>query len=171
LRAATDPGFIRALETDQDLQSLYLVGVELEPSRAKAKPDIPSMRLDALKIENADIVRSTANSVSFATAGGASVMLLPDEWDPEQAHILSMNVTAALNKPNIAEQPQFEVLFEGQLPIPYLPDRIAVPNAGGAVSVDLLQLYSYSLNSRVGKLRLRFPAAGSYAIADVRLSR
>jgi hypothetical protein len=30
LRAATDPGFIRALETDQDLQSLYLVGVELE---------------------------------------------------------------------------------------------------------------------------------------------
>jgi hypothetical protein len=82
-----------------------------------------------------------------------------------------MNVTAALNKPNIAEQPQFEVLFEGQPPIPYLPDRIAVPNAGGAVSVDLLQLYSYSLNSRVGKLRLRFPAAGSYTIDDVRLSR
>jgi hypothetical protein len=64
---------------------------------------------------------STANSVSFTTAGGALVMLLPDEWDPEQAHILSMNVTAALNKPNIAEQPQFEVLFEGQLPIPYSP--------------------------------------------------
>jgi hypothetical protein len=168
---AGDPRFIRALETDQDLQSLYLVGVELEPSRVKAKPDVPPTRLDALKIENADIVGSAANSVSFTTAGGASVMLLPDEWDPEQAHILSMNVSAALNEPTTAEQPQFEVLFEGQLPIPYLPNRIAVPNAGGVVSVDLLQLYSYSLNSRVSILRLRFPAAGTYTIADVRLAK
>ena len=169
LREATDSAFIRALETYPDLRSLYLDSVELEPSRTG--PGGQPMHLDELAIGNADIVRSTANSVSFTTAGGASVMLLPGDWDPEQAHILSMNVSAVLDKPVTGEEPQFEVLFEGQLPIPYLPNRIVVPDGGGVISVDLLQLYSYSLNPRVGKLSLRFPGAGSYTIADIRLGR
>jgi hypothetical protein len=82
-----------------------------------------------------------------------------------------MNVSAVLDKPVTGQEPQFEVLFEGQLPIPYLPNRIVVPDGGGVISVDLLQLYSYSLNPRVGKLSLRFPGAGSYTIADIRLAR
>jgi len=170
LREATDPAFIRALETDRDLQSLYLGSVELEP-RVKVRPDAQPIDLAALTIKNADIVRSTASSVSFTTAGGALAMLLPGDWDPEQAHILSINISAALDKPVPGEEAQVEVQFEGQLPIPYRPNRIAVPHDGGVVSVDLLQLYSYSLNSRVGKLSLRFPGAGSYTIADIRLAR
>jgi hypothetical protein len=169
LRQATDPAFIRALETDSDLQSLYLDGVELEPRRTR--PDGEPMRLDELTIGNADIVRSTASSVSFTTAGGASALLLPGDWDPEKIHILSMNISAVLDKPVPGEEPQVEVLFEGQLPIPYRPNRIAVPRGGGVISIDLLQLYSYSLNPQVGKLRLRFPGAGSYTIADLRLAR
>ena len=169
LREATDPAFIRALETDSGLQSLYLDSVELEPR--KSRPDGKPMRLDELAIENADIVRSTANSVSFKTPGGASVLLLPGDWDPEQIHVLSMNVSAALDKPVPGEEPQVEVLFEGQLPIPYRPNRIVVPEGGSVISVDLLQLYSYSLNPQVGKLSLRFPGAGSYTIADLRLAR
>jgi hypothetical protein len=169
LREATDPAFIRALETDSGLQSLYLDSVELEPR--KTRPDGQPMRLDELAIKNADIVRSTANSVSFTTAGGASAMLLPGDWDPEQIHILSMNVSAVLDTPIPGEEPQVEVLFEGQLPIPYRPNRIAVPAGGSVISVDLLQLYSYSLNPRVGKLSLRFPGAGSYTITDLRLAQ
>ena len=169
LREATDPAFVRALETDPNLQSLYLDGVELEPRRTR--PDGESMRLDELAIGNADIVRSTASSVSFTTTGGASAMLLPGDWDPEKIHILSINISAVLDKPIPGEEPKVEVLFEGQLPIPYRPNRIAVPRGGGVISVDLLQLYSYSLNPQVGKLRLRFPNAGSYTIADVRLAR
>jgi hypothetical protein len=171
LREATDPAFIRALKTDPDLQSLYLGSVELEP-RVEIRPDAEPIGLDALTIKNADIVRRTANSISFTTAGGALAVLLPGDWDPEQAHILSMNVTAALDKPPPADEgTKFEVLFEGQLPIPYLPNSIAVPDGGGVISVDLLQLYSYSLNPRVSKLSLRFPRAGSYTIADIRLAR
>ena len=117
------------------------------------------MRLDEFAIGNADIVRSTASSVSFTTTGGASAMLLPGDWDPEKIHILSINISAVLDKPVPGEEPQVEVLFEGQLPIPYRPNRIVVPRGGGVISVDLLQLYSY-LNPQVGKLRLRFPERG-----------
>jgi hypothetical protein len=169
LREATDPAFIRALETDPDLQSLYLDSVELEPR--KTRPDDEPMRLDELAIKNANVVRHTANAVSFTTTGGASAMLLAGDRDPEQIHILSMNVSAVLDKPVPGEEPQVEVLFEGQLPIPYRPNRIAVPKDGGVISVDLLQLYSYSLNPQVGKLSLRFPGAGSYTITDLRLAR
>lgn len=170
LREATDPEFIRALETDPDLQSLYLGSVELE-SRVGATPNTRPMRLDALRIENADVVHSTANSVSFATSGGASMMLLPNDWDPEQTHILSMNVTAALNKPRPGEEAQFEVHFQGQIPIPYVPNTITVSKHGGTIAVDLLQLYSYSLNPRVGQLSLSFPQAGRYTISDLRFGR
>lgn len=170
LRDATDPAFVRALQTNSDLQSLYLDSVELEP-RKTIRPDAQPLRLDGLAIENANVVSRTANSVSFTTAGGALAMLMPGDWDPELAHVLSMNVSAIPDKLPPGEKTQFEVLFEGQLPIPYRPNRIAVPDGGGVVSVDLLQLYSYSLNPRVGKLSLRFPQAGGYVITDMRLGR
>jgi hypothetical protein len=170
LRAATDAEFIRALETNPDLQSLYLGSVELEP-RLTPPPETPPMRLDGLKIEGADVTGSRTDSIAFTTAGGASVMLLPNEWDPEQAHILSINITASLDKPPAEGEDGFEVLFEGQLPFPYRPNRISLPRDGGVVSVDLLQLYSYALNTRVGRLSLRFPQAGRYTIADIRLAQ
>ena len=96
-------------------------------------------------------------------------MLLDDNWDPEQAHILTLRVSAVPDKPIPGEETYIEVTFEGQLPIPYSANKFAVPKEGGEISVDLLQLYSYSLNPQVGKLGLRFPSAGSYTISGVRL--
>ena len=73
--------------------------------------------------------------------------MLENKWDPEQAHIISIGVSATLQDPAPAEGIRVEVLFEGQLPIPYRPNRIIIPRQGGVVAVDLLQLYSYSLNA------------------------
>jgi hypothetical protein len=50
-------------------------------------------------------------------------------------------------------------------------NKIVLPKDGGEISVDLLQLYSYSLNPQVGRLGLRFPSAGSYTVSGVWLIR
>jgi hypothetical protein len=170
LRRATDPEFVRALETDHDLQSLYLGSVDLVPL-PKAQLDGEPMHLDAVRVSNSTSLFVNDDAVSFSTAGGASIMLFPENWDPEQAHILTLRVSAVPDKPIPGEETQIEVVFEGQLPIPYSANKIAIPKEGGDVSVDLLQLYSYSLNPQVGKLGLGFPVAGSYAISGVRLVR
>jgi hypothetical protein len=170
LRRATDPEFVRALEADHDLQSLYFGSVNLVPL-PEAGLDGQPIHVDASRLANATSVFANDDGLSFSTAGGASTMLLQGNWDPEQAHILTLHVSAVPDKPTPGEETRIEVLFEGQLPIPYAANRIAIPKEGGDVSVDLLQLYSYSLNPWVGKLGLRFPSAGSYTISGVRLGR
>jgi hypothetical protein len=168
LRAATDPEFVRALGTVRDLQSLYLGSVDLAPLPA-AQLDGAPIHLDPGVVSNARALTASQDSLSFSTAGGASVMLLPGHWDPEQAHILTLRVSAVADKPSSAEEISIEVTFEGQLPIPYAANRIALPKDGSEISVDLLQLYSYSLNPEVGRLGLRLPGAGAYVISGVRL--
>jgi hypothetical protein len=166
LRRGTDPDFVRALETDRDLQSLYLGGVDLAPL-PKARLDGATINLDPSGVSNTLTLTASEGSLSFTTAGGASIMLLPENWDPEQAHILTLRVSAVPDKPIPGEETYIEVTFEGQLPIPYAANKIALPKDGGEISVDLLQLYSYSLNPQVGQLGLRFPSAGIYVISGV----
>jgi hypothetical protein len=168
LRQATDPAFVHALETDRRLQSLYLDGVELSPL-PKAPPGGEPASLDAVKVSNATLLASSVGSLSFSTTGSASVVLFPGDWDPEQVHIFTMRIAATYPIPN--PQTKIEVSFEGQLPIPYAANKIVLPEDGGDISIDLLQLYSYALNPRVGKLTLRFPAPGTYTISDVRQAR
>lgn len=168
LRRATDPDFIRALRSDRDLQSLYLSGIDMMPLD-KPRLDGEPVSFDTASVSGADSLTASEHSLSLVTAGGASVVLRRDRWDPEQAHIISMRINALPADPKRGEAVQVEVAFEGELAIPYAANRIALPKDGGDVSVDLLQLYSFSLNPEVGMLRLRFPRAGAYTITDVRL--
>jgi hypothetical protein len=80
-----------------------------------------------------------------------------------------MHVDAVLSDPKPFEETRFEIVFEGPLPIPYEANTITLPKDAHEISVDLLQLYCYSLNPRVARLALRFPRAGSYTISDIRL--
>jgi hypothetical protein len=137
----------------------------------KARLDGEPIHLDAVRVSNTTSFSMSEGSLSFSTAGGASIVLLQGNWDPEQAHILTMRVSAVPDKPIPGEETQVEVIFDGRLPIPYPANKIALPKDGGDISVDLLQLYSYSLNPQVGKLGLRFPSAGTYMVSGVRLVR
>jgi hypothetical protein len=128
------------------------------------------MKLDDVKVENAEVVDRTANALTLKSTGEASITLFPGAWDPEQAHILSMRVSAAVDRPRRGEDPKIELVFEGQLPIPYAANTIFISNGKSDISVDLLQLYSYSLNQKVHGLRLLFPESGSFTISDVQLS-
>lgn len=170
LRRATDREFVHALETDHDLQSLYLGSIDLVPL-PKVRLDGEPVHLDADRVSNTTSLSVNDDAVSFSTAGGASIVLLQDNWDPEQAHILTLRVDAIPNNPKPSDETYLEITFEGQLPIPYSANKIALPKVGGDISVDLLQLYSYSLNPQVGKLGLRFPSAGTYMVSGVRLVR
>jgi hypothetical protein len=168
LRQATDPEFVRALETNHDLQSLYLDSVELSPL-PQPLPDGEPVPLNAIRVSNATLLATSRDSLSFSTDGSASIAMSPGDWDPEQIHIFTLRVDATY--PTRRDETRIEVLFEGQLPIPYSANKIVLPKDGGEVSLDLLQLYSYSLNPRVGNLTLRFPSAGTYKISGVRLVR
>jgi hypothetical protein len=170
LRSATDPEFFRALETDAKLQSAYSGSVELRPL-TKPRFDGQSLRLDAVKIGNADVIHQDGRSLSIATAGGASITLLENDWDSEQAHILSMRIDANSDNSRADARVLLEVDFEGRLPIPYAANKLTLSKDVHDISVDLLQIYSYALNDRVGKLGLRFPRAGRYTISDIRLGR
>jgi hypothetical protein len=167
LRRSVDPAFIQRLETDRKLQSLYFDGIELNPLDQMQSGGAPAT-LDGLAVSNATRHPTSAGSLSFSTDGSASVVLFPGDWDPEQRHVLTMRVDATYPIPN--PQTKIDLLFEGELPIPYSVNKIVLPAEGGEISLDLLQLYSYSLNPRVGKLTLRFPAAGTYTISGVRLT-
>jgi hypothetical protein len=169
LRQSTDPDFIRALASNRNLQDLYLRGVDLAPTPTPRLDSAP-VKLDEVKVENAEIVDRTANALTLKSTGDASIILFPGAWDPEQAHILSMRASAAVDRPRRGEDPKIELMFEGQLPIPYAASTIFISNGKSDISVDLLQLYSYSLNQKVYKLRLLFPEFGSFTISDVRMS-
>jgi hypothetical protein len=168
LRQSTDPDFIRALASNHDLQDLYLRGVDLASTSTPRLGAAP-MKLDDVKVENAEVVDRTANALTLKSTGEASITLFPGAWDPEQAHILSMRVSAAVDRPRRGEDPKIELVFEGQLPIPYAANTIFISNGKSDISVDLLQLYSYSLNQKVHGLRLLFPESGSFTISDVQM--
>jgi hypothetical protein len=118
LRQAADPGFVRTLETNHDLQSLYLGSIDLEPL-PKARLDGEPMHFDAVEVSNTTSLTRSRDSLSFSTAGGAPIILFPESWDPEQAHILTLRVNAAPDKPIPGEETRIEVVFDGQLRIPY----------------------------------------------------
>jgi hypothetical protein len=170
LRQATDPDFIRALETDHDLQDLYLRGIDIA-SLPAVRVSGEAQRFDEALVSNATSIVIEGDRLSFSTNGDASLIVRPGSWDPEQAHILTLHMDAALSDPKPFEEPHFEILFGGQLPIPYAANMVTLPKTIHDISVDLLQLYSYSLNPQVGKLTLRFPRAGTYAISGVRLTK
>ena len=168
LRQATDPEFVQALQTNRDLQSLYLTGVELI-SLPQPIPGGEPVSPNSIKISNATSIVKSAESISFTSRGLASAILLSRDWDPEDIHIFTIRIDAVYERPR--SDTKIQVVFDGQLPIPYLANTIVLPAEGGEISFDLLQLYSYSLNPRVSNVTLRFPSDGSYTISRVRIVR
>jgi hypothetical protein len=154
---------------DPNIQALYLSGIELTPSSAP-RVAAAAADLNAVEVANAEIVDRTANVLTLKSTGAASVTVFPGGWDPENAHILSMRASAALDQPRPGEDPKLALAFEGELAIPYAANTIVVANGESDISIDLLQLYSYSLNPTVGRLRLLFPERGTFTISDIRLS-
>jgi len=170
LRQATDPAFVQALEADPRLQQLYLGAVELRPTTAAPLDRQNPVRLDEADVATATSVAAGDGALAISTTGGASLRLVAGDWDPETSHVLTLRVVPAA----VAPEPGgawIEVTFSGDLPVPYVPNRVSLPQGGGDISIDLLQLYSYALNPRVRDLGLRFPRAGSYTISDVRFGR
>jgi hypothetical protein len=171
LRQAVDPAFVRSLETDRALQSLYLGGVELRgTATANAGAAIP---LERARLSNADWVGGEGTTLSFSTAGGASLRVADGAWDPEAAHVLSFRLSAGNRSPEPRDGGGIvvEIAMSGDLSIPYERNVLMVPGNGSDIAVDLLRLYSYALNPVVRSLVLHFPRAGDYTISDVRLGR
>jgi len=170
LRQATDPAFVQALEADQRLQELYLGAVELRPKAPAPLDRQSAVRLDEANVANATSISARDGALTISTTGGASLRLIAGDWDPETNHVLTLRVVPAA----VAPEPGgdwVEVTFSGDLPFRYAPNRVSLPQGGGDVSIDLLQLYSYALNPRVRDLGLRFPRAGGYTISDVHFGR
>ncbi|SHN82323.1 hypothetical protein [Bradyrhizobium erythrophlei] len=170
LRQATDPEFLQAMTKDERLRALYFGGVELEPSPNLLSGGEPLSLVES-RLEQADVIHRDVHSISFATRGGATLMLRKDEWDPEQDHVLSMHVDASPDTPRPDGKAVLIVSFEGRLPISYEPNSLSWAPDVHELSVDLLQLYSYSLNDRVSNLILRFPRAGRYSVSNIRFAR
>jgi len=161
---------VQALEADQRLQELYLGAVELRPKAPAPLDRQSAVRLDEANVANATSISARDGALTISTTGGASLRLIAGDWDPETNHVLTLRVVPAA----VAPEPGgdwVEVTFSGDLPFRYAPNRVSLPQGGGDVSIDLLQLYSYALNPRVRDLGLRFPRAGGYTISDVHFGR
>src|SRR5258708_40327745 len=139
LRQATDPVFLEALETDQRLQELYLGGVELRPKTNARLDQQEVIRLDEANVANAASVSAHDSSLTVSTTGGATIRLIAGDWDPETKHVLTMRIVPA---PVTPEPPGewIEVIFSGDLPIPYPLNTDIVPKWGTIISINLLRL-------------------------------
>ena len=168
LRSNTDSEFIKLLATNSYAQHLYLSPVELSANivtDTTAKLD--SSRL--INLENTTTLSHQPNgSISLNSNGAAELIIDKGDWDPEERHILVLNVGhyGTTNTDNV----KLEVHFTGDLKIPYSKNYIVIPSGKqSTLSIDLLQIYSYSLNQRVGSLRIAFPVPGKYLVSDMNL--
>ena len=163
LRAATDASFVDAPEREGPLRDLYLgpVALRLEkpPAHAVLRPVNLSLAGGAAGPESPDRI------LKFHSESDATLRPGDSWWDPEVRHRLLMRIDGdpALT-PGRLDRVKVSLRFRGERAFPYVWNTARVPAGGGAFTVDLLQLYSYSLNPRVGDLELRVSGAGSYAV-------
>jgi hypothetical protein len=169
LRRAIEPSFREALLSQPRLQSLYFAGAELAPMD-RVPERIDAVRLDRVVVSGAEVLDRSADTLSFRTTGGAAVVIAGEVGDPEMRHRLVLRIAAEPDRANAGAIPVM-VTFTGDLPIPYKPNRLLLPAPTSDVAVDLLQVYAYALNERVGQLALQFPYAGRYTLAGLKFGR
>lgn len=167
LRSAVDSQFIRALEQDPYIQQLYLSGVELDSQSVKCPIKDPLFGVSA-HLNNSDGVVHLADGSWLVDSNGETWLAIAQgSWDPESRHRLQLGIEYLSNKISGVVA---NVSFRGELKIPYGTSRIALDaQEGDCLSIDLLQIYGYALNSRVGELKLGFPVAGKYRITNLEL--
>jgi hypothetical protein len=168
LRSNIDSEFIKYLENDSYAQRLYLSPVELS---ANSVSDTTA-KLDSSKLiplENTTTLSHQSNgSILLNSNGAAELIIDKGDWDPEERHLLVINVGhyGTTNTDNV----KLEVHFTGELKIPYNKNYIEIPSGKqSTLLIDLLQIYSYSLNQRVGRLRIAFPVPGKYLVSEMHL--
>jgi hypothetical protein len=168
LRSHTDPEFITLLENDSYAQRLYLSPVELKAT-VVSNLNLKNDSLDTIQLKESSTSLNNPPGSKLIHSNGASELFIDSgAWDPEKRHVLILNVghCGAAKKKNV----NLEVQFTGELKIPYSKNFFVIPSGmQRTISIDLLQIYSYSLNPRVGSLRITFPVPGDYLVSSVKL--
>jgi hypothetical protein len=168
LRSHTDKGFMRLLQNDIYVQRLYLSPVEL----SKFSVSATLLKRDPIatcQFENALSLSHQPHGGMLLDSDGTAVVIIDkSDWDPEEKHVLVL--TVEYHGKNSKDGVKLEVDFSGELKIPYVKNYFVIPSGKQCTfSIDLLQLYSYSLNTRVSNLRVGFPIPGTYKISGVSL--
>jgi hypothetical protein len=168
LRSNIDSEFIKYLENDSYAQRLYLSPVELSANSVSGT----AFKTDSIRprqlVSTTTLSHQPPGSLLIHSNGAAELIIDKGDWDPEERHLLVLNVGhfGSTNTDNV----KLEVHFSGELKIPYSKNYIVIPSGKqSTLSIDLLQIYSYSLNQRVGSLRIAFPVPGKYLVSDMKL--
>ena len=168
LRSNTDIHFIRLLENDAYVQRMYLSPVELS-TNSNSDTSIMSDSINPGQfINTSSLLAQPDGGMLLESDGTAEMIVDKSDWDPEEKHILAL--TIEYQEKNRKDGVKLEVNFSGELKIPYDKNYFVIsPGKQSTLSIDLLQLYSYSLNTQVANLRVGFPTPGTYKISGVSL--
>jgi hypothetical protein len=168
LRGETHPYFVKTLETGSYVQRLYLASLPLHFQRREcpdgslgggvaAEPGSPAEQ-DSFK---------GGETLILDSQGDVMVPIRNRPWDPETAHLLSLNIRALSTA---AQTVRIEIAFHGALQIPYpTPWLELTVDEAHCLSVDLLQVYAYALNPQITHLVVRFRTPGRYQISQFTL--
>lgn len=168
LRSNTDVRFIQLLENDAYVQRMYLSPVELNTNTSL----VTSVKSDSINpgqfVNTSSLLVQPDGGMLFVSDGSAEMVINKGDWDPEEKHLLVLNV--AYKEKFKKDKVKLEVQFTGELNIPYRKNYFVITSGKQSIlSIDMLQIYSYSLNPRVGSLRISFPIPGTYVVSSVLL--
>lgn len=168
LRSNIDKIFVKYLENDMYAQLLYLSPVELSSNTVldttfKTYPNIQG------PLESRSAISYQQGGYALFHSNGRTELIVDrGVWDPETRHLLVLNVEYQGN--SMADSLRLDVNFSGELKIPYSKNFVIIPSRKKCtISIDLLQIYAYSLNQQVGNLRIGFPVSGKYLVSGVTL--
>lgn len=168
LRSNIDTEFISFLENNSYAQRLYLSPIELSANIvANTNLMDDSIRLTQL-LNTSTLSRKLNGSIFFHNDGDSEIIVDKGSWNPEERHLLAINV--GYYGTTKTDNVKLEVHFTGELKIPYRKNYILIPSGKQSIlSIDLLQIYSYSLNPQVRNLRICFPVPGDYLVTSMNL--
>lgn len=167
LRSSIDKEFISFLKNDSYAQLLYLSPVEL-----RANTVLDSNFKTVIRPKESDNTPSISSQLGAGrlihSTGIADIIVDKGVWDPERRHLLILNLEH--QGASMADNVKLGIQFSGELKIPYSKNFIVIPSGKKCtISVDLLQIYAYSLNQQVGNLRIFLSTPGNYLISGVTL--
>lgn len=168
LRSNIDKKFVKFLENDRYAQRLYLSPVELSANTVLATTSKTYSNRQG-PLDNRSAISYQPGGCAFFHSNGRTELIIDKGvWDPETRHLLVLNVEH--QGTTMADSVKLDINFSGELKIPYSKNFIIIPSRKKCtVSIDLLQIYAYSLNKQVKNLRIGFPVSGKYLVSGVTL--